>query len=93
MKHLASGLLLSILYTGVCFSGNAVSYFTDALDTQLISLNLECEGEHDENKNLFFHFGNQFEFIKSTSISIVSKRGNNNYLSLAFPVYIPPPEA
>ncbi len=93
MKQLASSILLSILYTGVYFAGNTVSNYTDTLDTQLISLNLECEGEHDENKNLFFHFGNQFEFTKSTSTSIVSKRGNNNYLSLAFPVYIPPPEA
>ena len=46
MKQLASSILLSILYTGVYFVGNTVSNYTDALDTQLISLNLECEGEH-----------------------------------------------
>ena len=92
MNNLTVSLLFPILYTGVFFSINILSYHIETLDSQSVTITLEWDGEHDENENTLFRNSIQEDFVNKDFKMMYSIGIQNSYPSIDSSVYSPPPE-
>jgi len=92
MNNLTVSLLFPILYTGVFFSINILSYHIETLDSQSVTITLEWDGEHDENENTWFRNSIQEDFVNKDFKMMYSIGIQNSYPSIDSSVYSPPPE-
>jgi len=92
MNNLAVSLLFPILYTGIFFSINILSYHIETLDSQSVTITLEWDGEHDENENTWFRNSIQEDFVNKDFKMMYPIGIQNSYPSIDSSVYSPPPE-